>query len=110
MTQFHKHKYIQFLSDASKTGGGAVYESAASQFSHGHNKSGGTEDNPHFKGFYDFSALCAGATIDCAHLLMGGSADVCFNWAGGFHHAKTAEESGFCYVNDLVLGILELLT
>ena len=25
------------------------------------------------------------------------------------HHAKKAEASGFCYVNDIVLGILELL-
>lgn len=31
------------------------------------------------------------------------------NWAGGLHHAKKSEASGFCYVNDIVLGILELL-
>jgi len=29
--------------------------------------------------------------------------------AGGMHHAKKAEASGFCYVNDIVLCILELL-
>ena len=29
--------------------------------------------------------------------------------AGGMHHAKKAEASGFCYVNDIVLAILELL-
>ena len=28
---------------------------------------------------------------------------------GGMHHAKKAEASGFCYCNDIVLGILELL-
>lgn len=28
---------------------------------------------------------------------------------GGLHHAKTSEASGFCYVNDIVLCILELL-
>lgn len=31
------------------------------------------------------------------------------NWAGGLHHAKKFEASGFCYVNDIVIGILELL-
>lgn len=31
------------------------------------------------------------------------------NWGGGLHHAKKSEASGFCYVNDCVLGILELL-
>lgn len=29
--------------------------------------------------------------------------------AGGMHHAKKAEASGFCYVNDIVLAVLELL-
>lgn len=29
--------------------------------------------------------------------------------AGGMHHAKRAEASGFCYINDIVLSILELL-
>ena len=38
-----------------------------------------------------------------------GSSDVVINWAGGLHHAKKSEASGFCYVNDCVLGILELL-
>ena len=28
---------------------------------------------------------------------------------GGLHHAKKAEASGFCFVNDIVLAILELL-
>ena len=31
------------------------------------------------------------------------------NWAGGLHHAKKSEASGFCYINDCVLAILELL-
>ena len=31
------------------------------------------------------------------------------NWAGGLHHAKKFEASGFCYVNDIVIAILELL-
>ena len=31
------------------------------------------------------------------------------NWSGGLHHAKRQEASGFCYVNDCVLAILELL-
>ena len=35
--------------------------------------------------------------------------DIAINWAGGLHHAKKGEASGFCYINDIVLGILELL-
>lgn len=37
------------------------------------------------------------------------TADIGINWAGGLHHAKKSEASGFCYVNDIVLAILELL-
>jgi histone deacetylase 1/2 len=50
------------------------------------------------------------------HVIAGGAvrlnegmADTVINWAGGLHHAKKSEASGFCYVNDCVLGILELL-
>lgn len=25
--------------------------------------------------------------------------DIAVNWAGGLHHAKKSEASGFCYVN-----------
>ena len=35
--------------------------------------------------------------------------DVTVNWAGGLHHAKKAEASGFCYVNDIAVAIIELL-
>lgn len=35
--------------------------------------------------------------------------DIAINWAGGLHHAKKFEASGFCYVNDIVVAILELL-
>lgn len=35
--------------------------------------------------------------------------DVVINWAGGLHHAKKSEAAGFCYVNDIVIAILELL-
>ena len=35
--------------------------------------------------------------------------DIAVNWAGGLHHAQKSEASGCCYVNDIVLSILELL-
>lgn len=44
-----------------------------------------------------------------AKRLMEGQADIAINWAGGLHHAKKREASGFCYINDIVLGILEML-
>lgn len=47
--------------------------------------------------------------LGAAQRLNSGAADTCVNWAGGLHHAKKREASGFCYVNDIVLAVLELL-
>ncbi|KAF2300775.1 hypothetical protein GH714_015699 [Hevea brasiliensis] len=47
---------------------------------------------------------------DAARRLNNQLCDIAINWAGGLHHAKKCEASGLiCYINDLVLGILELL-
>ncbi|KAJ8606567.1 hypothetical protein MRB53_040867 [Persea americana] len=50
-----------------------------------------------------------GASLNAAHTLVAGQSDIAINWSGGLHHAKKADASGFCYVNDIVLAILELL-
>lgn len=52
---------------------------------------------------------CLLCGTDAAQRLNHGLCDIAINWSGGLHHAKKNEASGFCYINDLVLGILELL-
>lgn len=42
-------------------------------------------------------------------MIITGMSDVVVNWSGGYHHARKTEASGFCYINDIVLCILELL-
>lgn len=66
-------------------------------------------DCPIFDGMYDYCQLYSGGSIDGAQRLNHGLSDIAINWSGGLHHAKKSEASGFCYVNDIVLGILELL-
>ena len=53
--------------------------------------------------------LFVGCSLDSAIKLNHGLTDIAINWSGGLHHAKKMEASGFCYVNDIVLAILELL-
>jgi len=67
------------------------------------------EDCPVFDGLFDFCQLSAGGSIDGAVRLNAGLCDTAINWSGGLHHAKKGEASGFCYINDIVLAILELL-
>lgn len=37
--------------------------------------------------------------IEGAARLSRDKCDIAVNWAGGLHHAKKSEASGFCYVN-----------
>lgn len=67
------------------------------------------EDCPIFADMYDFCRMYAGASLAGARKLCAGTTDIAINWSGGLHHAKRGEASGFCYVNDIVLAILELL-
>jgi histone deacetylase 1/2 len=66
-------------------------------------------DCPVFDGLFKFCQMYSGGSVGGAYKLNRGTADIAVNWAGGLHHAKKSEASGFCYVNDIVLSILELL-
>ncbi|XP_060210182.1 uncharacterized protein LOC132637048 [Lycium barbarum] len=68
-----------------------------------------SDDCPVFDGLFNFSKASAGGSIDVTIKLNRQDADIAINWAGGLHHAKKSEASGFCYFNDIILGILELL-
>lgn len=66
-------------------------------------------DCPLMDGLFDFCRLSCGGSLEGARRICAGESDICINWSGGLHHAKKAEASGFCYMNDIVLAILELL-
>uniref|UniRef100_A0A5S6QF47 Histone deacetylase n=1 Tax=Trichuris muris TaxID=70415 RepID=A0A5S6QF47_TRIMR len=101
MARFHTKEYLDTMSTISPTPVDMLSQKAT-QF----NLDG---DCPIFEGMYPFSCISAGGTLGCAYMLNTKQADIAINWAGGLHHAKKAEASGFCYINDVVLGILELL-
>lgn len=67
------------------------------------------DDCPVFDGMWQYCSLYAGASLDAARKVINDQADIAVNWSGGLHHAKKSEASGFCYLNDIVLAILQLL-
>ena len=69
----------------------------------------GPGDNPLFPGMYAWSQLCAGGTLQAARLVAAGAVEVAFHIAGGLHHGMPDRASGFCYVNDPVIAITELV-
>ncbi|KAG6881944.1 histone deacetylase (class I) Clr6 [Termitomyces sp. Mi166 len=95
MTAFHTDEYIHFLQRVTP-------ETVEELTGHGSRFLIG-DDNPAFEGVFEFCSISAEGSISS------GTADIVINWAGGLHHAKKREASGFCYINDIVLGILELL-
>ncbi|XP_057309301.1 histone deacetylase 3-like isoform X1 [Hydractinia symbiolongicarpus] len=101
MTRFHSDDYIHFLQRVTPTNK-AGFASSLSKFSVG-------DDSPIFPGLFDFCSIYTGASLQGAVKLNHGLCDIAVNWSGGLHHAKKYEASGFCYVNDIVIAILELL-
>ena len=69
----------------------------------------GPGDNPIFPGLFNLSLLVAGATLQAIDFVVDGNGEIAFNIAGGLHHAMRSRASGFCYVNDPVIGIMRLL-
>ncbi|KVI00090.1 Histone deacetylase [Cynara cardunculus var. scolymus] len=101
LAQFHSADYVEFLQRINPDTQHLFPEEMA-KFKLG-------EDCPVFDDLFEFCQIYAGGTIDAARRLNNQLCDIAINWAGGLHHAKKCEASGFCYINDLVLGILELL-
>jgi len=96
---FHDRRYIELLKEAEK----GTY--SADMFFAGL----GTADNPIFKSMYEFALLASGATHQGAMMLDRSEARFVFNPIGGFHHAGRAHAEGFCYINDIVLTIIDLI-
>ncbi len=70
----------------------------------------GPGDNPIFPGVMDLSLLITGATLQAVDFVASGKGSVAFNMAGGLHHAMRSRASGFCYINDPVIGIMKLVS
>ncbi|KAJ9124156.1 hypothetical protein QFC22_000953 [Naganishia vaughanmartiniae] len=101
MTQFHTDDYVEFLH--------RINPENANNYAREQLKYNVGDDSPIFDGLFEYCSISAGGSMEGAARLSRDKCDIAVNWAGGLHHAKKAEASGFCYVNDIVLGILELL-
>ncbi|KRZ86366.1 Histone deacetylase 1, partial [Trichinella sp. T8] len=91
---FHTNEYIEAIKVATKTKS---------------KKRGGDADCPEFFGVLEYCCAVAGSSLSSARVMNARTSDIIINWNGGMHHAKSYEASGFCFINDIVLAILELL-
>jgi len=101
MSAFHSDEYLGFLHDVTTEGmQDAIHELERFNLS---------ADCPVFDGLFEYCQTYTGGSVSGAARINQGCSDIVVNWSGGMHHAKKAEASGFCYINDIVLAILELL-
>lgn len=103
MSQYHNPEYIDFIRSKVNTRSKYFLDLCESY------NLGEQGDCPMFPGVYEFCQISCGGSIDGAIRLNHQLNDTCINWAGGLHHARKQEAAGFCYTNDIVLAILELL-
>ncbi|POY71946.1 hypothetical protein BMF94_5029 [Rhodotorula taiwanensis] len=101
LEMFHDEDYVDFLARVTPDNV-RHFTSVLSRFNIG-------DDCPIFSDMYSYCQQYAGASLMAARKIVAGTTDIAINWTGGLHHAKKSEASGFCYVNDIVLAILELL-
>ena len=69
----------------------------------------GTPDNPIFENMHAASAAVCGASLTAAEVVASGDVLHAFNPAGGLHHARRSEASGFCIYNDPAVAIAKVL-
>jgi acetoin utilization protein AcuC len=98
LERFHEPDYLEAIKNSEE--GNLTAEAFAMGI--------GTPDCPVFPGMFEYISVASGASITGARLILSGEADVVFNPAGGFHHARPKEASGFCFINDVVLAAMEL--
>ncbi|KAF9902784.1 Histone deacetylase 8 [Linnemannia zychae] len=119
LCRFHSRDYIEFLDKAEEYDSDQESNESSDgegdpSATHGLNKEDKLEeyglrfDCSVFEGLADYAAYVAGSTIEAATLLCNDAFDIAIHWDGGRHHAKKDAAAGFCIVNDIVLGIMEL--
>lgn len=99
LINFHETTYINALISASESQ--AVSKDMRETFHLG------TMENPIFPGLFERVAISVGGSILAAQNALEGR--IAYHPAGGTHHGRPNRASGFCYSNDPVFAILELL-
>ncbi|GIY35047.1 histone deacetylase 8 [Caerostris extrusa] len=98
LKSFHSEEYIEFL----KKINGLTEEELLDEQEEEMEKYGIGYDCPFIPQIFDAAAMIGGATVTAAKALLSGEYEIAVNWGG-------IKRMAFCYVNDIVLGILHLL-
>lgn len=105
--RFHSPEYVDLLRDL--TPESYANDAALRQKAEGHHGIGGDDDCPAFDRLWKYCRGYAGGSLAAARALVDGAFEITINWSGGMHHASACKASGFCYINNTLIAINELL-
>ena len=97
--RFHEPAYVDALERAEATQGVSAEDRARFFI--------GAENNPVYPEIYRRPMTSAGGVMLACGMVMGGGVVHCPG--GGTHHGRPGRASGFCYLNDPVLGMMTWL-
>lgn len=101
LTRYHDKKYVAAVIEAEK------FQDVNDDIREQYNL--GTGGNPIFPEVFTRPATAVGGAILAGQMLSGNERGIIHSIAGGTHHAQKSKAYGFCFFNDVVLGILTML-
>ena len=102
---FHTRDYLQLLFASD----GEMTEARMERYSSAMEKAGLLGDSAAFPGQAMYVKKVVGGTLRAADSLLWNETKIAVHWQGGRHHGYPSKAAGFCYCNDVVLGIYRLL-
>ncbi|KAJ3076653.1 Histone deacetylase 8 [Podochytrium sp. JEL0797] len=108
LTQFHSHEFVEALltSETKHTSESTDDLDYLEEFGLLQLRVAFGFDCPVFPGLAEYTRLIAGGALAAVNALTTKTCQVAIHWDGGRHHAHQDKASGFCYVNDIVLGVM----
>ena len=106
---FHSGGYIDYIRSLDDTANRSTDEDGLLDTTVVGEEFGLGYDCPSIPKLLTFMQEIAGSTMTAVKAVLEGNCKIAINFHGGWHHSKPAEASGFCYVNDIVIGILYAL-
>ncbi|XP_048526785.1 histone deacetylase 8-like isoform X3 [Dendroctonus ponderosae] len=101
---FHSAAYIDVLKSLES------FDSNLDELLEQHVEYGLGYDCPVLDNLLQLAECVAGGTLSAAKLLVSRKCKTTINWFGGWHHARRDSASGFCYINDIAIGIQYMST
>ena len=101
LTRYHDKKYVAAVIEAEKTQ--KVNDDVRELYNLG------VGGNPIFPEVFTRPATAVGGAILAGQMLSENKRGIIHSIAGGTHHAQKSKAYGFCFFNDVVLGILTML-